>query len=269
MILPKALALWTLSLLLLLLHTTSTHAHLLTFSTGIPLYFSVLFLVIFGLFCWTLNVVLLNGAGIPTAKLLDLKKPSGQSPDPPSGDTKRLWALILLLSSVSLVSFYCFLSYLSSPSSMAEEEEEEQAEFIPFWTYILLLLFLLNPTRTLFYKERQEFTNALKRIAWGGLWDTVPFCDVLFADILTSFSRVFGDLQFVISDLMFSDDFFLGRSWLSLGLELLVPFLVWWVSFCFAMLFMLRCRETRLTTFEEASRMPFDSDNVYPNGISP
>ena len=44
--------------------------------------------------------------------------------------------------------------------------------------------------------------RSLKRIVFGGLKSTVPFSDVIFADILTSFSRVFGDLEFALGDLL-------------------------------------------------------------------
>jgi hypothetical protein len=234
--LPKSLALWTLALGLLCLHSYATHAHRFAL-LSVPPYFSVLFLGLLGLLGWTLNLWILGSSGIPMATLLDVKKtlPSPTGPtttttgDSSASGLRRLWALLLALSTLSVLSFHAFLSYVSSLQaleSFADNEKEEEAEFIPLWTYALLLLFLLNPSQTLFHRERLELHNSLKRIALGGLWDPVPFCDVLFADILTSFSRVLGDLHFVLSDLVFSEEL-AKSSWMSSGLELLVPILVW------------------------------------------
>jgi hypothetical protein len=58
----------------------------------------------------------------------------------------------------------------------------------------------------------------------GGFYDFVPFCDIIFADILTSFSRVLGDLEFVFSDLVLSEQ--VRQGFFGNFLEVLVPLLI-------------------------------------------
>lgn len=263
--------LWISTLILLSLYSIQTFSHLLSVS-GVPVYFSVLFLILLGLLCWTSNLWILNKSGIQTHRLLSLRKGTDSSPlSPPSSnnnnnnngllsptlgtppsqinllsnnnnnshslpelttliETKRLCTLFLSLATLSMGSFYLFLHW-----SAKEGQNEEKAEFIPFWTYIILLGWLMNPFQVFFYKERMEFwryiyiyffwnwndlrknyyiliihlrihNRSLNRIALGGWKDPVPFCDVIFADIMTSFSRVFGDLRFVVSDLVFTEE---------------------------------------------------------------
>ena len=64
----------------------------------------------------------------------------------------------------------------------------------------------LFPTFPIFLnQERKWFVNCLRRIVLGGISAKVYFSDVILADILTSFSKVFGDLQLVIVDLVTVD----------------------------------------------------------------
>ncbi|KAI8846483.1 EXS family-domain-containing protein [Chytridium lagenaria] len=78
---------------------------------------------------------------------------------------------------------------------------EESAESIPAGTYLLMLGVLFWPFKGFFQRERLLFLRTMQRIALGGLGSTVFFADVILADILTSFSRVVGDLQIVFTDL--------------------------------------------------------------------
>lgn len=196
--------------------------------TNLPVYFSVLFLLNLGLLCWITNLYILNVSGIPTKRLLGLTvdtvpsvgrlSPSGSPGAGIYSDLGGLTSLNLTLTTVSLVSFLVFLAFETVHG-------EERAEWIPLWTYIGLGAFFLNPWPIGYYKERLELSRALKRIALGGLSDPVPFCDVLFADIMTSFSRVFGDLKWIMADLLLSIDTetaLAGRIWI----EILVPLLI-------------------------------------------
>ncbi|KAL5032084.1 hypothetical protein BDV3_000682 [Batrachochytrium dendrobatidis] len=83
---------------------------------------------------------------------------------------------------------------------------EEAAEFVPLITYAIVLFLVVNPWPVLYYNERFKFLESLKRSAFGGLYSAVPFSDVILCDILTSFSRVVGDMQMVFCDLVLLPD---------------------------------------------------------------
>ncbi|KAJ3162546.1 hypothetical protein HK101_000735 [Irineochytrium annulatum] len=83
---------------------------------------------------------------------------------------------------------------------------EEASEIVPALTYLITLGFIWWPWGNhMFARERGLFLRTMYRIALGGLGSTVFFCDVILADILTSFSRVVGDLQIVFTDLLYND----------------------------------------------------------------
>jgi hypothetical protein len=45
----------------------------------------------------------------------------------------------------------------------------------------------------------------LRRIFFDGLWSPVPFCDVILADILTSYAKVLGDVWICVGLLVGQD----------------------------------------------------------------
>eukprot|EP00842_Homolaphlyctis_polyrhiza_P004146 jgi/Hompol1/4732/HPOL_003857-RA len=126
---------------------------------------------------------------------------SSQSTDGGSHQTTvaNLYRMALASSALTLVSLWAF-AILSSYWG------EEGAEIVPLLTYACILVFLANPWPVMFHSERFRFLRSLGRSAFDGLWSPVPFCDVVLSDILTSFSRVVGDMQLVFCDLMLSPD---------------------------------------------------------------
>ncbi|KAI9345008.1 EXS family-domain-containing protein [Obelidium mucronatum] len=192
----------------------------------LPVYFHVLLLINLGLFCWASNVHILLVSGISPNRILQFNNPAATgsaSSNSHSQDSSllspshnlpmhshysygqqlslvpaNLYTIATVYSAVTVtaIALFSFVVWLSGGS-------EETAEFVPLLAYILMIVLLVGLKENRFFgKERKWFLSSLKRIAFGTLTSAVPFCDVVFADILTSFSKVLGDLHLVAEDLL-------------------------------------------------------------------
>ncbi|KAG0376263.1 protein-ER retention protein [Mortierella sp. AD032] len=75
---------------------------------------------------------------------------------------------------------------------------------VPILGYLSIILMVFVPFNVLFKKERYRFLRSMKKALFSGFKTEVTFADVILADILTSFARVFGDLAVALC-LMFLD----------------------------------------------------------------
>ncbi|KAF8948129.1 protein-ER retention protein [Haplosporangium gracile] len=75
---------------------------------------------------------------------------------------------------------------------------------VPILGYLSIVLMVFIPFNVLFKKERYRFLRSMKKALFSGFKSEVTFADVILADILTSFARVFGDLAVALC-LMFLD----------------------------------------------------------------
>ncbi|KAI8925583.1 EXS family-domain-containing protein [Entophlyctis helioformis] len=110
-----------------------------------------------------------------------------------------VYTMAIGFTTITLLSLWLFAVF-------ANLWGEEDAEIIPLLTYLVVLFLVVNPWKFAFRKERSKFLRCLGRSAFGGLASAVPFSDVILSDILTSFSRVVGDLQLVFCDLVLAPD---------------------------------------------------------------
>ncbi|KXS14418.1 hypothetical protein M427DRAFT_33110 [Gonapodya prolifera JEL478] len=139
--------------------------------------------------------------------------PKLQASEPGSADsfasTRSLYSISIALSSITLFSITLYTFVLST-------SHEESAAMLPPITWALVLGLIYVPLDIVERKERQKFVhhahiyplcsitkNALLRIIDIRIMQVVPFSDVVLADILCSFSRVFGDLHVSINELLF------------------------------------------------------------------
>ncbi|KAI8617306.1 EXS family-domain-containing protein [Chytriomyces sp. MP71] len=198
---------------------------------SLPVYFHVLLLVDLGLFCWASNVHILMLSGINVNRILHYSNPQCPSTDP-SG---ALIAPLHISYQLSLVPSHLYkISFVYSLITIAAigvftlvvrfmGGSEEKAEFVPLLTYVVAISLLIGLKEDFFFgRERRCFLSSLHRIAFGTFASVVPFCDVIFADILTSFSKVLGDLHLVAEDLLSHDsshDFRYKASVLSPGVK--------------------------------------------------
>ncbi|TIB82150.1 EXS-domain-containing protein [Wallemia mellicola] len=95
---------------------------------------------------------------------------------------KPVWLIIISYTLVVLSSLVLYTSTANDLDSKA---------FIPTLTYIALLLTLCYPFNALFRHQRFQFIGTLGEIVYSPF--QVTFNQVLLADILTSYAKVFGD----------------------------------------------------------------------------
>ncbi|KAJ3068427.1 protein-ER retention protein [Podochytrium sp. JEL0797] len=173
----------------------------------LPVYFHVLLLVNLGLFCWASNIHILILSGISPTRILQYTDPAAEQTLPSnllslhsshfSLRPKNLYIIACAYAGITIaaISFFTLVVWMT--------KSEEKAEFVPLLAYVLMLgLLVLGKADFFFGNERRWFINAFRRIAFGTLASPVPFCDVIFADILTSYSKVLGDLHLVAQDLL-------------------------------------------------------------------
>ncbi|TIA93377.1 hypothetical protein E3P99_00116 [Wallemia hederae] len=100
---------------------------------------------------------------------------------------RSLWNLICCY--LALIGFSLFV-YLASTR---QEDDLDSKAFIPALTYIIIALTLFFPFNAFFHHERGQLVTTLKQIIYSPTHLPITFNQVLLADILTSYAKVFGD----------------------------------------------------------------------------
>ena len=77
-----------------------------------------------------------------------------------------------------------------------------QSNTIPLFTLVVILISFFNPLNTFFKVQRYQFLSILLQIISSPVHTPVTFPQVLIADILTSYARVFSDLYLCLLDLL-------------------------------------------------------------------
>ncbi|KAI8072627.1 EXS family-domain-containing protein [Gongronella butleri] len=140
-------------------------------------FYRPLFLVCIGLWGWGLDLLVLARHRIDACLLLQIH-PSDKHP------YKAIFALSFTVSAVVLLNMamYGELALTSEPS------------WLPLGAYLSAMVILFWPGQGLYRQERTRFIRLVRRVFSLNLFSTVYFADIIFADLLTSFSNVFGDL---------------------------------------------------------------------------
>ncbi|KAI8644426.1 EXS family-domain-containing protein [Parasitella parasitica] len=149
----------------------------------LPITYRPIVLFSIGIFGWAMNLFILSKCSIDPVSLLQLHQTDKNTP---------LYKPIFILSGVLflIVLINLCLHYLYS-STLA---------IIP---YVSALVLLLWPGKSLQRKERIRFIRILRRVFSINMYAPVFFSDIILADMLTSFSNVFGDL-FIALCVMFA-----------------------------------------------------------------
>ncbi|KAI9140971.1 EXS family-domain-containing protein [Paraphysoderma sedebokerense] len=169
---------------LLLLWSTNS-MNITPFKKLFPLPFRVLVLFTVGVYCWGLNVLILQANGIPINSVMQQERISRAKP---------IIRIALILSAVIVLGLWTFWSLQDSGND-------------PSWVvticYAVTMAVVLCPLPVIHKRERIEFLGALRRVVYAPISAKVYFGDVIFADILTSFSKVLGDLYGTIFSIIF------------------------------------------------------------------
>ncbi|KAI8087824.1 EXS family-domain-containing protein [Gilbertella persicaria] len=143
--------------------------------TLLPITYRPIVLFSIGVLGWALDLFILQKCGIDPISLLQLHQTDKHIPL-----HQPIFFLSGILGAISCASLALFW-HLKSPS-------------IAVLPYLLALLLLIWPGRSFYRKERLRFTRALRRVLSLNIFSPVFFSDIILADMLTSFSNVFGDL---------------------------------------------------------------------------
>jgi len=165
-----------------------------------PLPFRVFALTSLGILAWATNLHGLDTLGIDAVSVLDLRLGDYHSP------AQRYWPDSSRKSDVATLykniyrifttySVWCFISWVVFRSlSKGDAILVDVFGYIPAVFALVTLIILLLPFNVLFKNERDKFLYAIRRCISSSANSPVYFADVVFADVLTSFAKVLGDV---------------------------------------------------------------------------
>lgn len=160
--------------------------------SGFPAYFPLPYrvptIVALGVFLFGTNITLLRRAGIDVEGLFFPSSGINSSPQRKSDALARpVYGVAVVLSTLSalFITIYEFLTIGSTSASL-------EYRLLPCVLLVMYFGVLFNPSR-LYVHERYRFIAVLRRILVGGIDTTGRFLDIIIADVLTSYAKVFGD----------------------------------------------------------------------------
>ena len=200
-----------------------------SFPNTFPLPYRVLIVSVIGLWAWGSNLQILSWASINVPQLLKLK--SSQVQDRNSTAHRPIYTLAFIFTFWIGLNLFIFWQVTGGIEAKIAEWTS-----IPLVCYVVVFFIILCPFNILKRKERAKFlrlvyiyiyifffkkkkitfcnfylsnkfslNRCVRRIAFSNISDDVYFSDVIMADILTSFAKVFGDLYVTGCILLFYD----------------------------------------------------------------
>ncbi|KAI9771920.1 MAG: protein-ER retention protein [Geoglossum umbratile] len=168
-----------------------------SFSLLLPLPYRVAFILVLGVWAWGLNLHYLSLVKIDVPALIHY--PHRHSSTLPSHHLST-YRLASLLSIPLVLSLLFFWTVTHGQARLVLEYE-----IIPQIYLIFIVLSFLLPINRVSRTGRFRFLSILKRVGVGGLATAKDgkFADILLADVLTSYAKVFGDM-FVSACMFFS-----------------------------------------------------------------
>ncbi|ORY65987.1 EXS family-domain-containing protein [Pseudomassariella vexata] len=159
-----------------------------SFSLNFPLPYRVAFIVVLAAWGWGANLHYLYSLKIDVPTLI--RYPGRTSPHQPPHhlSTYRLATVLSTVYAFSLVIFWIFTH--RNPALVLAWD------WLPLTYLVALLALFLFPFKNLSTTGRSRFLHTLKRVSIGGIAEAKDgkFGDILLADVLTSYAKVFGDL---------------------------------------------------------------------------
>ncbi|KAI9314499.1 EXS family-domain-containing protein [Dichotomocladium elegans] len=141
-----------------------------------------------GLWGWGLNLYLLSKYKIDPSQLLQ-----GHSTEKHAPLHKTIFSLAAAFTGLVCGNMGWYLIM------------ERASVWVPLICYLSAIGLVFWPGKRFYYKERERFIRMLGRLLTLNLKTPVFFGDVIMADILTSFSNVFGDLFTSVCSALGSD----------------------------------------------------------------
>ncbi|GAA5915343.1 Erd1p [Sporobolomyces salmoneus] len=172
------------------------------FSLRYPLPFRILLLTFLTVVGFATNLHILSSLGIDTSQVLDIRldhpgsiSSNGNSNPPPLVHPTKLYQPLyrLGLSGVATTTTAWFV-YKGLTRGLEGRAEMEEWKWFPALVALGLTAVCFVPWNWACRRQRFMFLRSLKRIVSPNLLKTVPFSDVILADILTSSAKVLGDV---------------------------------------------------------------------------
>ncbi|KAK7987662.1 hypothetical protein PG989_007977 [Apiospora arundinis] len=170
-----------------------------SFSLTFPLPYRVAFIIVFAVWAWGANLHYLYLVKIDVPALI--RYPGRTSPHHPPHhlSTYRLATILSAVYAFSLLVFWVF--------TRRDAAAVLRWDWLPLTYLVVLIGVFVAPLKNLSNAGRGRFLTTLKRVSVGGIAEAKDgkFGDILLADVLTSYARVFADL-FVALCMFFRTD---------------------------------------------------------------
>ncbi|KAF8305494.1 EXS-domain-containing protein [Clavulina sp. PMI_390] len=179
------------------------------FSALFPLPFRVLVLLGLGGLCWASNLQILDWLGVDaghalqipahrTSTVLPSHTPPNSNPGTPFPGSVHAHTSALYPPLNKIVAVYLFfvtsawgLFYLLTRGDI---DMLNQTKWVPALSFTVILVVAVLPLRDVYGAQRSYLYQSLHRCLFSTPSQPVFFCDVIAADILTSFAKVLGDV---------------------------------------------------------------------------
>ncbi|CAI2174005.1 6147_t:CDS:2 [Funneliformis geosporum] len=166
-------------------------------SNTFPLPYRVLIISVIGLWAWGSNLQILSWTSINVPLLLSSSHDKNRISHTSYKDVYTLAVIITSLIWLNLIIFWKVTGGI--------EAKITEWTSIPLACYAVVFAIILCPFNIFQRKERAKFLRCIRRVVFSGFGSEVLPADVIMADILTSFAKVFGDLYVTGCILLFYD----------------------------------------------------------------
>ncbi|KAK9456379.1 EXS family-domain-containing protein [Dipodascopsis uninucleata] len=200
------------------------------FNYYFPLPFRIELTIVFGLWSWAFILQLMTKYRIDVEHLLKY-----------SYTTIPLYVVAYQMAVVFTVVYIATTVLYWMCSSIDGQKNFPGIELLPFVCYSSIPVVLLYPGIALHKSARYRFVRTLRRIALGGLDKEARFGDIIVADILTSYTKVIGDM-WIVGCMCTSGQSILGNPDRKCGGRYFAPLLI-------ALPYMIRLRQCLLDYF--------------------
>lgn len=164
------------------------------FDLYFPLPYRICFTVLFGSYLWGVNVQCLTHSHIDVQSLI---RYNHQGHDRHSF-YKAIYHFSTVLTTYVAISWLIFVAFVSRKhlSQNGLADTIRFLDLVPVFTLFGLILAFFLPGPIFHASGRRRLLGIFKRILLGGLDANCRFADILIADVLTSYNKVFLDLVY-------------------------------------------------------------------------
>jgi len=165
------------------------------FIVNLPTIYHSLFFIFLGIWLWGINIHVLEHTNIDCTSLLSTEESRPlRNPTTSIINYRNTYKLALGYTAILFTSILIYNYY-------DNYNEKSKSQWIAVITLIATIYTLFMPHKILYRRERKKFVDALIRIVTPTFKVETPFCDVVMADLITSFSKVVGDIYVALAEL--------------------------------------------------------------------